>query len=355
MRVVLVGYGSVGRAFARMLADRAHGLYSATGLSPRLVCVVDSRGAAVSPGGLDVEALNNAKDVGGSVGTLAKFGMGSVLGSTDVSALIRDIAADVVVESTPSALKNPGPALANLKAAFSSRKHAISVNKAPLALAMPALLELARYNRVEFRYSGTVGAGTPVLDTARKLAQGDRITRVRAILNGTTNYILWRMREAGASYEDALAEAQKLGFAESDPSTDVDGVDTATKVVILANTILGGGGGAGIGTLRPTMSDISITGIRAVDRGQIERATGRGHVVKLIGEIDTMTRRLSVSPQEVPAAGPLDVPRALNAVQFTLESAGEVSLIGRGAGGPETATAIIRDLVDIWNTPGVHE
>ncbi|MFN7020444.1 MAG: homoserine dehydrogenase [Phycisphaerales bacterium] len=353
MRIVLVGFGSVGRAFAEMLAQRGDALYAAHGLWPRLVGVVDSRGAAASEAGLSVAALVEARSKGGSVGTLPSAGLGAVA-RDDVAPLIRDLAADVVVEASPSDLKHPGPALAHLKAAFSSGKHAISVNKAPLALAMPALTELARFNRVEFRYSGTVGAGTPVLDMARRIAQGDRITRVRAILNGTTNYILWRMKEGGTDYADALAEAQQLGYAETDPTTDVDGIDTATKVVILANAILG----HGPRPFRPTMADVSISGIRGIGKDRIDAAAARGCVVRLIGEIDAVGRKLTVSPQEVPAAGvggALDVPRNLNAAQFTLESAGEVSLIGRGAGGPETATAIVRDLVDIWNTPGLHE
>jgi homoserine dehydrogenase len=340
MRIVLAGFGSVGQSVARMLSERADALYSARGLSPRLVAVLDSRGAAISPSGLDVAALIEVKRSRGTVGQ-APGGVENI----DAPLLIRSLAADLLIEASPSTLKNPAPALNNLKAAFSSGKHAISVNKAPLALAMPALMELARYNRVEFRYSGSVGAGTPVLDTARTLARGDRITRVRAILNGTTNYILWRMKEGGAPYEAALAEAQQLGYAETDPSTDVDGIDTATKVVILASAVLGAGGGT-----RPTMSDVRIVGIRSIERAKIDQAAARGNVVKLIGQIDAVARTLTVSPEEVAAGGPLDVPRNLNAVQFTLESSGEVSLIGRGAGGPETATAIIRDLVDIWNT-----
>lgn len=344
MRVVLVGFGSVGRAAAAMLAERCGALYASHGLSPRLVAVIDSRGAVVAPGGgISVAALLEAKQRTGSVGGIGG-GAGGVMGANAAS-VIRDVQADVVIESSPSDLKNPQPALNNLKAAFSSGKHAISVNKAPLAVAMPALVELARYNKVEFRYSGTVGAGTPVLDVARKLAQGDRILKVRAILNGTTNYILWRMKEGGAAYEEALAEAQKLGYAETDPSADVDGIDTATKVVILANAILGS-------RMRPTMRDVHVQGIRGIDRSRIEAAASRNEVVKLIGEVDASAGTLAVNPQEVPAGGPLDVARNLNAVQFTLESAGEVSLIGRGAGGPETATGIIRDLVDIWIAGG---
>lgn len=343
MRIVLAGFGSVGRAAARMLADRAGDLHASGGLAPKLVGVIDSRGAAVSERGLEADELVRAKEHHGSVGAMATYGVADV---GDAAALIRELSADVLVESTPSNLANPTPAFNNIKAALSSGKHAISVNKAPLALAMPALLELAAYNRVQLRYSGTVGAGTPVLTMARSLSRGDRIEKIRGILNGTTNFILWKMKEEGSDYASALAEAQKLGFAETDPTTDVDGIDTATKVVILANAIFGK-------DARATMQDVRVTGIRGVSAERIREAGARGQTIKLIGEIDATQAgcpRLSVSPQEVPMHGPLDVPRGLNAVQYTLRTAGEVTVVGRGAGGPETATAIIRDLVDIWHS-----
>lgn len=355
MRIALVGFGSVGRALAAMLPLRAEALYRAMGLSPRLVAVIDSRGGAVSENGLEARVLVAAKAGSGTVGGTPRHGL--KLDSARAAAeLIRDLHADVLIEASPSTLKDPAPALNNIKAAMSTRKHVVSVNKAPLALAMPALLELARYNNIELRYSGTVGAGTPVLDTARRLAQGDRITRIRAILNGTTNFILWKMATEGADYAAVLAEAQKLGYAETDPSTDVDGIDTATKVVILANTVLAASRGQT--AARATMSDVVIEGIRNMTRARITDAAGAGETLKLIGEVDLSdpTRAaLSVAPRRIPAHGPLDVPLNLNAVQFSLEHAGEVTLVGRGAGGPETATAIIRDLVDIWNTPGTHE
>ena len=357
MRIALVGFGSVGRALAAMLPARGEHLYRAMGLAPKLVAVIDSRGAAVSEHGLDLAALDAARKARGTVGALAPHGV-MLNGPADAAAIIRDLRADVLVEASPSSLANPHPAMGHIKAAMSSRKHVVSANKAPLALAMPALLELARFNGIELRYSGTVGAGTPVLDTARKLAQGDRITRIRAILNGTTNFILWKMATENAAYDAALAEAQRLGFAETDPSTDVDGIDTATKVVILANAVrtmvrFPGAGAAGLSTI----SDVRISGIRGVQQSRLSEAASRGEVVKLIGDIDLSGERpvLTVSPQDVPSGGPLDTPRSLNAVQYTLESAGEVTLVGRGAGGSETATAIIRDLVDIWNSPGVHE
>ncbi len=343
MRIALIGFGSVGRALAHLLEARRDELYRQFGLSPRLVLVADSRGYAADPDGLSADRLVATKTATGSVlgaghsgGPLPHAGPGSDL----LPRIIRDAPADVVVEASPSVLSNPGPGFENLRSAMVSGKHAVSVNKAPLAAAMPALLELARFNNVQLRYSGTVGAGTPVLATARLLAQSDTIESIRGILNGTTNFILWRMLDGSDTYAGALAEAIRLGYAETDPSADVDGIDTQAKVTILANAVLG---------LGITVDQVSVTGIRDIERARVERAAREGLSIKLIGEIDARTRRVSVSPQPVPRGGPLDVPANLNAVQIVTRSAGEVTLVGRGAGGPETATAIVRDLVDIWN------
>ncbi|HMN42101.1 MAG TPA: homoserine dehydrogenase [Phycisphaerales bacterium] len=338
MRIVLIGFGSVGRALATLLESRRDELYARTGMSTKLVCVMDSRGAAVSHSGLDARALLAAKEASGTVGAVE----GGVLGHDELG-LLRDVQADVVVESSPSDLARPRPAIERMKAAMGSGKHVVTVNKAPLAVAMPALVELARFNRVELRYSGTVGAGTPVLATARTLGAGDTILKIRGIMNGTTNFILWKMAAEGETYAAALAEATRLGYAETDPSADVDGIDTATKVVILANAIL---------RMGATVKDVTISGIRDFPKARINEAAGRGETMKLIGEIDAEARTLSVSPQAVAMHGPMDVPRALNAVQFTLARAGEVTLVGRGAGGNETATAILRDLVDVWHASG---
>lgn len=348
MRVALVGFGSVGQAVARLFQERAAELYAREGLLVRLVCVADSRGAAVCEHGLDAERLLTARTDHGTVAGYDRHGVRPESFQT-LPRLIRDLAADVLIEASPSNIREPMPAFENIRAALSSGMHVVSVNKAPLAVAMPALQELARFNRVRLRYSGAVGAGTPVLSTARSLSRGDQITAVRAILNGTTNFILWKMLEEGRPYAEALAEAQKLGYAETDPSADVDGLDTATKVVILSSALLSPDQEA------PTMRDVRIEGIRDIPASRLADAAARGKVVKLIGSIRVSDGAgegrvsLCVSPEEVDRHGPMDVPRNLNAVQFSTRRAGEVTLVGAGAGGVQTATAIVRDLVDIWH------
>lgn len=336
MKILLVGCGAVGRAFAGLVEEQRGPLYARHGCAPSLVGVIDSRGAAFDDAGLDVAAVLAAKEQHGTVGALPGRGITGV----DEIEMIAESDANVMIEATPSSVARPGPALERLKAAFRGGKHVVCVNKGPLAVAFPALLELARHNGVEFRFSGTVGGGTPMLSFATECARGNRVRGIRAVLNGTTNFILWRMEQERLDFETALAEAMRLGYAERDPSADVDGVDAATKLVILANGVLG---------RACSLSDVAITGIRGVTPDDIDRARRAGQVLKLIVELDGTLR---VAPREVPGDSPLNVPANLNALTLELETGGEVTLVGRGAGGRETATAILRDLIDIWHRVG---
>lgn len=337
MRLALIGFGVVGKALIELLESSRAELQDRYGLAPTLVAVTDSRGSAVAEHGLTAAELLAAKSQHGSVSAIP--GHGLPRGGATPAQVIADCAADVVIETSPSDLKHPDAAIEHLKAAFRHGAHAVSVNKAPLAVAMPALLELARYNCVQFRFSGTVGAGTPILAWAERCALGNRVTAVRAIINGTTNFILSRMTDHGETFDAALAEAVRLGYAETDPSNDIDGIDTAMKLVILANHVIG---------LRSSFTDVHLNGIRGLGRDRIEAARKNNNVVKLIASY--RDGKLAVAPEEVPANSPMNVAGGLNAVTLTCATGGDTTLIGRGAGGPETATAILRDLVDIWRT-----
>jgi homoserine dehydrogenase len=250
--------------------------------------------------------------------------------------VIESVEAEVVVEVTPVNIKNAEPALSHITKAFKTGKHVVTTNKGPLALAMPALTELADYNNVCFRFSGTVGGGTPILEFAKRCLAGDRILAMRGILNGTTNYILTEMSQSRITFQEALANAQKLGYAETEPSMDIDGFDAACKVVILANWIM---------NKKITLRDVDIAGIRNVSLQELDEASKRGNTIKLIGSIDD--HKPSVKPTEIPRNNPLCVSGVLNAITFFTEYAGEQTLIGKGAGGTETASAVLRDLLDI--------
>jgi len=195
-------------------------------------------------------------------------------------------------------------------------------------------LELATYNRVMLKFSGTVGGGTPILDYAKDSLRGERITSFAGILNGTTNYILTNMAN-GLSFKSALKDAKDKGYVEADESLDLDGLDAAAKLVILANWIMG---------MKVTMPDIRCTGIRKVTNEDIKKAAKKKCAIKLIASYN---KDLEVSPQEVSLDNPLCVNGTLNAIAFTSQHSGTQTIIGKGAGGMETASSILRDLLDI--------
>jgi len=331
MRIILVGWGVVGQSFVQIISDRRRELARDYGFRPRVVAIVDRGGAAVNPRGLDMEQMFALKREKGTVSAVSQYGR------PGASALevIESIEAEAVVEVTPTNIEDGEPALSHLMAAFKTGKHVVTTNKGPLALALPALTELADYNNVYLRFSGTVGAGTPVLEFAKKCLMGDRILSVKGILNGTTNYILSEMDEKKISFNEALKAAQKLGYAEADPTMDVDGYDAAVKLVIMANWIM---------NKKVTLKDVQIRGIRGVSAEDIEEAAKEGCTIKLIGSIG---ESLKVEPIKISRHDPMAVGGSLNAVTFVSESAGEQTIIGRGAGGPETASAVLRDLLDI--------
>ena len=332
MRIILVGYGVVGKGVTTILARRYAENLKDTGFNPKIVAIADIDGAVINPKGLSPEKLEAIKQRGYPISKDPDFGRPGI-SALDV---IESVESEVVVEVTPVNIKTGEPALSHITKAFKTGKHVVTTNKGPLALAMPALTELAEYNNVYFRFSGTVGGGTPMLEFAKRCLAGDRILAVRGILNGTTNYILTEMSQNHVTFQDALSNAQKLGYAEKEPSMDIDGFDTACKVVILSNWIM---------NKKITLKDVDITGIRDVTLQALEEAAKRNSTIKLIGSIEG--DKATVKPTEIPLTNPLCVSGVLNAITFSTEYAAEQTLIGRGAGGIETASAVLRDLLDI--------
>ena len=329
MRIILCGFGVVGQSLVKLFESRAEDLYAKYGLKPRVVGAFDSKGSAVDSSGLDLNKLIEVKKKFGTVKNYAD--RKNTMSGID---MLKNVEADVLIETTASNYKDAEPGMTHITTAMKKGMHVISVNKGPLALAFPSLMELATYNQVMFKFSGTVGGGTPILDYAKNSLRGERITSFAGILNGTTNYILTNMA-TGISYEDALKDAQDKGYVEADESLDLDGLDAAAKLVILANWIMG---------MKVTMPDINCTGIRKVTTEDIKKAAKNNCSVKLIASCN---KELIVAPKEVPNDDPLCVNGTLNAIAFTSEHSGTQTIIGRGAGGMETASSILRDLLDI--------
>jgi homoserine dehydrogenase len=336
VKLILVGFGNLGCGLSLALAEKTKFLRERHGLIPRVVAIVDETGALVNDEGIPMKRLTALARRGGKV---AKFS-GAKAGRPTME-IIREVEADVVFELTPTNIETGEPGLSHIKEAMNAEKHVITSNKGPLVVAFKELESLGKNRGVEFRYSASVGGAIPVIGLARKLLAGNEVQEIRGVLNGTTNYILTRMAEEGAPFEMVLREAQELGIAEKDPRLDVDGIDTASKLVILSNSLLGADA---------KFSDVSCEGIRRVTPEATKLAREAGQTIKLVGI--AKRGQLEVSPKLVPLGHPLAVGGTLNAVTFKLDLAREISISGFGAGPKETSSSLLGDLIDIHHTLG---
>jgi homoserine dehydrogenase len=328
MRIIVCGMGVVGQSFLRLLISSSNLLYKNYGIKPRVVACIDSRGIAYSQTGLDLEKVLRIKE---KYGELSKYSESKF----NADNYIENIDAEVLLELTPTNLTTAEPGLTHVISGLRTKKNVITVNKGPLALSFSSLVELSEYNNVMLRFSGTVGGGTPVLDFAKHCLKGDRITSFTGILNGTTNYILTKMAD-GLHFSEALDDAKAKGYAEANPSLDIDGDDAAAKLVIMANWIMG---------YKVTLKDVDKTGITNIDQEEITKAAKERKSLKLIANCDKDS--LFVRPIPISKDDPICVNGTLNAVTFRSEHSGAQTIIGKGAGGMETASSILRDLIEI--------
>jgi homoserine dehydrogenase len=334
--LALIGFGNVGQGFAEILKNRGDALAGEEGARFRIVAVSDlHRGAVADPNGLDPAALLSAVQSGGLLDNIPAPHRG-----WDALQTIEQSGADILLELSYTDLTTGEPATTHIRNALSRGMHVVTTNKGPVALHYPELAELAAANDAEIGAEGTVMSGTPVLRLATELLAGVGIQRMQGILNGTTNFILTKM-ESGQSYADALADAQARGFAEADPTGDVEGFDAAGKTVILANLLLGAS---------LTLRDVDRIGITGLTQDDIAEASAAGERWKLIGTVERTASgaTASVRPQRVPLSHPLaGVSGATNAITFTTDLLGDVTVVGPGAGRTETGFALLGDLLAI--------
>jgi homoserine dehydrogenase len=331
LRIILIGYGIVGQSFTKLLLSKLVDLYNIYGMKPRIVACVDNKGSAIDTSGLDIQRLLEIKKNKGTVGEYNR----NKTSRLEPLQIIENIDAEIVMELTPTNLKDGEPGLSHIISAMKYSKNVITVNKGPLSVAFSSLIELANYNGIMFKFSGTVGGGTPILEFAKRCLKGDRIVSFKGILNGTTNFILSKMEE-GFTFKNALKDAQIKGYAETIPSLDIDGFDAAAKLVIMANWLMG---------MKVALEDVNRIGITKVSTQEVSKALKKGNAIKLIASCEN--KKLVVKPMEVSKLDPLCVNGTLNSVTFSLEYAGNQTIIGRGAGGIETASAVLRDMIEI--------
>jgi len=325
LKVIIVGFGFIGRGLVRTFRDKLDKIRRLDE-EFKVVGASDSRGYLYNDEGLDLEKLGDVKRLS-DYSTEYREG-----GSAEE--LIERSDADLMVEATPTNIKNGEPGLTFIKRALNEGIHVVTSNKGPLVVAFRELTSLAEKKGCHLLYEGTVAGAVPIFSLVRECLQGDKIRRISGILNGTTNYILSRMYFEGTSFELALKEAQERGITERDPSYDVDGIDAACKVVILANALM---------NRNVKFEDVERTGIRRITQEAISLARKSNFAIKLVGIID---RRIEVAPKLIPINHPLCVHGTLNAIHIETDLARELTLVGYGAG-EETVSAVLNDVLTI--------
>jgi homoserine dehydrogenase len=318
MKVALIGLGTVGRGVLEMLAKKDLGLV--------LTGIADSKSAFLDPAGIDIARVLARKKKEGFCGD-------QHLTAEDV---IKKADYDALIEVTPTNALSGEPAIGYIKAALNRKKHVVTSNKGPIALAAKELRAMARKKGVALRYEATVAGAIPVMHTLEHGLAGNEILALYGVLNGTCNFILTRMAAEGLTYDQALMEAREMGYAEADPTYDVQGIDAAIKLVILANTIWDNG---------VKLSDVDRTGIDLLTPDALRLADEDGCTIRLIAEANPKKHLLRVSPRILDKNHPLVFEGTLNALTLETDMAKEITLIGRGAGSVETASAIIGDLL----------
>jgi len=311
MRLAVIGAGAVGSAVVELASEYGH----------TVTAYADSQSAAVDADGIDIDAAIDRKATDGIVGD-----------SEPADAL--DGSYDVLVEATPTTLGDAQPGFGHVEAALTRDRHVVLANKGPVAERYADVRRLERDSDGEVLFEATVGGAMPVLSTIADF-DPDHIDAVRGVLNGTANFILSRMSAEGLGYEHVLAEAQDLGVAEADPTFDVDGTDAALKGVIVANVLSESG-------TEYTLSDAEVEGIQNIEGSALELAAEDGRTVRLIAEV--VDGEVRVGPRLVPENAPLAPTGTRNIVQLETEHAGRLNISGRGAGGPETASAVLADV-----------
>ena len=335
--IALIGFGGVNRALADIIATDEEKFYREMGFNLRIVAVSDMfLGSVYTPEGIDLALLAALPVAQGACATLPNG-----KATAENEDIIKNSNADIVVEATVTDSVTGQPATSHCRWALSTGKHVSTTNKGPLAFAEKELMDLALKNNVGFEYEGVVMSGTPVLRFADKLLKGSEIHQFSGILNGTANYVLGLV-EQGHTFADAITSAQKQGYAEADPSADVEGKDVMLKVIVLANRLWGA---------NLTRDNVRCQGITGLTETMVKEAVAEGCHWKLIGKASKQEDGsvvASVSPEKLSLEHPLaGISGAVNAITFTSGMLGDVTVSGPGAGRIETAYAILSDIIAI--------
>jgi homoserine dehydrogenase len=327
VKICLIGMGNVGTSFLELLKEKRDNIRVNFNFKYKLVAIFEHDGALINNDGINLDKiLENYTNLRRN-----KFWKSGVKAQDLISTL--DI--DICIETTPTNPNTGEPALTHIMEALNNSIDVISSNKAPFYLHYKKIQKLAEKMNCFVKFEATVASCVPALSIKKSLI-GNTFSRIRAILNGTNNYILSRMTAEGISFSAALKEAQELGYAETDPTLDINGYDAAGKLVILSNELLG---------WSKSIEDVRIKGITNITPHALELAKLDGYVIKHLAIAEK--NNLTVEPRLIKRDSPLNIQGTLNLIELQTKYAGDIILMGKGAGGFEASSAILNDLISI--------
>ena len=344
-RMILCGFGRVGQAFAQLLHERRELLQTRYALELDLVAVVDIGGAVLAPRGIPMippaELLAHVQ-TGGRVEGFGDFGLPGATGES----VIDSLEVDLIVEATPTNLTTGEPGLRHMRAALRRGLHVVAATKGPLVLCYRELQALSQKHEGRIYMSAATAAALPILDVGQTGLAGAQILSIEGILNSTTNFILTKMQDEGYRYLDALEEAQARGIAETDPTLDAEGFDTAYNLILLSNTLLGTEFGP---------NDVKRHGITQITPTMVLDARRAGKCLKLIGRavLSHGRVRLSVAPEELALDHPLaSVHGAERAVSYDTDTMGRVTVMAGQSSPTAAAAVLLKDIINLSRATG---
>ncbi|WP_411680332.1 homoserine dehydrogenase [Clostridium thailandense] len=341
MRIGLIGYGGVGKAFIKLIADKNH-ILKEEGMELEVIYIMNSKGGIYDPNGIDYNKLLASSD---KVKSIIESSYENKKITPDYMLEKKDV--DLIIELTPTNKETGEPSLTYIRKALESKIHVVTGNKGSIIHGYRKLERIARENCVHLGIGCTCGGALPSINGGVIEMAGSEIYSIEGVLNGTTNYILKEMEDTGCTYDVALKKAQDLGIAESNPSFDVEGWDTAFKLLILTNVIM---------KEEKTLSDMEVEGITSLTPEDIKIALEEGKRYKLIGRTfkNGKELRMSVSLSKVGKEHSFyNVDGKNKAVRYISDTLGELTLIGGASGTTAAAASILRDIIYINRIYGI--
>lgn len=336
MRIAIIGFGHVGKAFVRLLLDRESYLRS-EGIAAKIIYIIDIGGGIYRVNGITYsDLLEIARPE-------RHLSLSPHLWSDEVSfsTLLEKKDVDLVVEMTPTNKETGEPGLTHIRKSLAKGLHVVTSNKGPVLLAYKNLKELAQKHRVQLGIGCTCGGALPAINGGIMDMAGSNVVSIEGVLNGTTNFIINEMENNKVSYTKALAKAQELGIAETDPTLDVEGWDTATKLLILTNVLM---------NEDKRLDEMSVSGITALTQEDIKKAQSEGHKFRLIGRSlkDNDTLTMTVRLEKISRNHLFyNVDGANKAVRYVSDTLGDLTMIGGASDLTAAAASILRDIINI--------